>query len=190
MVDGALLYLWPWLERKLTLKAGMPFDHETVIRRYETNCRAQSKAFYSEKAQALREAAGLLDWRRCSGIRNCPSNSGNCQSRDVADFNRLTFSPYSPSQTFVDDKEAAGEMAVSFAGDNEAHKKPLSFGVTGGATVTLKPERIPQDGKYHLFKIGQINVKPGTTVWAYAEGRLGVAVDRLFVPDAKDSQRQ
>ena len=200
IVDGALLYLWPWLERKLTPEAGMPFDHETVIRRYETNCQAQLEAFYSEKAQAWREEGYIYPavHLHVSGANHplaalfrdpkLPEQFRELPSRDVADFNRLTFSPYSPLQNFVGDKEAAGEMAVSFAGDNEAHTKPLSFGVTGGATITLEPERIPQDEKYHLFKIGRINVKPGTTVWAYAEGRLGVNVDRLFVPDAKDIQ--
>ena len=74
-MEGALL-IWPWLERKLTLEAEMPFDHETVIRRYETNCRVQLKAFYSGKCKPCANP-GLLDWRCCSGIRNCPSNSGN-----------------------------------------------------------------------------------------------------------------
>jgi len=68
----------------------------------------------------------------------------------------------------------------------DAHKKLLTFGVTGGATVILKPEEVPQDGKYHVFKIGRINVKQGTAVWACAGGRLGVTVDRLFVPGAQD----
>ena len=67
-------------------------------------------------------------------------------------------------------------------------RRPLSFGATGGATIALKPEEIPQDGKYHLFKIGRINVKQGTAVWAYEDGRLGVPVDRLFVPDTQDTK--
>ena len=192
IVDGALLYLWPWLERKLPPEAGMPFDHETVISRYETNCRAQFKAFYSENAEALREELGfrptLTQLAALFRDPKLPEQFRKLPSRDVADFNRLTFSPYEPPQNFVDDQEAAGGMAVSFMGDKEAHQKPLSFGVTGGATITLEPENIPQDGKYHLFKIGRINVRPGTTVWAYAERKMAVTVDRLFVPDATEIQ--
>jgi len=105
----------------------------------------------------------------------------------------------------VDDKEAAGAMAMAFVGGTDARglivggtdadfKKPLTFGVTGGATVTLKPEEIPQDGKYHLFKIGRINVKTGinerdrTTVWALEGQKLGVNVGWLCVTNASDRQ--
>jgi len=187
IVDIALLYLWPWLEKKLPREAGMPFDHEIVIRRYETNSRAQAKTFFSEQARALREpriarmAALFRELQLPEQFRTLPA-------RDVADFNRLTFTPYAPEQTFVDDKEAAGEMAVCLGENDEVHKKPLSLGATGAATVTLKPEEIPQDGRYHLHKIGRINVKQGTTVWAGEGGRLGVTVERLFVPDAQDAK--
>ncbi len=65
-------------------------------------------------------------------------------------------------KSFVADAEAAGGMAAAFVGDSDdAHKKPLSFGVTGGPTVTLKPEEVPQDGKYHVFKIGRTQCEEG-----------------------------
>jgi hypothetical protein len=186
VVDGALLYLWPWLERRLAAHQTMPLDHQTVIRRYETNWRAQFKAFFSEKAQAVREAkiAGLAALFRDPKL---PEQFRKLPPRDVADFNWLTFSPYSPGrQDFVADAEAAGGMAAAFVGDgDDAHKKPLTFGVTGGATISLKPEEVPQDGKYHVFKIGRTHVKKGTTVWAHASKRMGVNVDRLVVAEAK-----
>lgn len=182
VVDGALLYLWPWLDRRLAADQAMPFDHETVIRRYETSWHGQFKAFFSEKAQAVREPkiARLAALFRDPGL---PELFRRLPPREVADFNWLTFSPYSPGrQEFVADAEAAGGMAASFVGDSDdAHKKPLSFGVTGGPTVTLKLEEVPQDGKYHVFKIGRIHVKKGTTVWAHASRRMGVNVDRLVV---------
>lgn len=187
IVDLALLYLWPWLEKKLPPDAEMPFDREAVLRRYETNGRAQLKAFYSEKAQSLREA-GMTRLLTLFRDPKLPEPFRQLPSRDVADFNRLTFTQYAPNQPFVDDKEAAGEVAASFVGDKEAHQQPLSFGATGAETVTLKPEEIPQDGEYHLFRIGRMHVKPGSAVWAGTGRRLGVTVDRLFVPDAKDAQ--
>ena len=77
---------------------------------------------------------------------------------------------------------------MAFAGDSDdAHKKPLTFGVTGGATLTLKPEEVPQDGKYHVFKIGRTRVKKGTTVWVHASRRMGVNVDRLVVAEGNAS---
>jgi hypothetical protein len=189
VVDGALLYLWPWLDRRLPADQAMPFDHETVIRRYETNWQTQFKALYSEKAHAAREpkiarlAALFRDPRLPEPFQKLPP-------RDVADFNWLTFSPYSPGrQDFVADTEAAGGMAAAFAGDRaDAHQKPLSFGVTGGPTVALKPEQVPQDGKYHVFKIGRTRVKKGTTVWAHASRGMGVNVDRLAL-EANDPTR-
>ena len=187
LVDGALLYLWPWLDRKLAPDQAMPFDHEAVIRRYETNGRAQLKAFFSEKAQAVREpkiaglAALLRDPKLPEPFRRLPT-------REVADFNWLTFSPYTPGrQDIVADADAAGGMAAALVADgDDAHKQPLTFGITGGPTLTLPPEEVPQDGNYHVFKIGPTRVKRGTTAWAHASRRMGVNVDRLVVPEAQD----
>jgi hypothetical protein len=186
IVDGALLYLWPWLERRLPTAAHLPFDHEAVVRRYETESRACLRAFYAEgacraarEAEISRVAALLRDPRLPAPFRDLPA-------RAVADFNRLTFSPYAPCQAFVDDADAAGGMAVCFAGDAEAHNRPLAFGVSGGIDVTLTPETTPQDGKYHLYELGRLSVRPGTLVWAYAPHKLGVTVDRLHVPNADD----
>ena len=197
IVDGALLYLWPWLDRKLPANETMPFDHETLIRRYETNWRAHVNLypswFYSKEGRLAKMAALFRDPKFPEPFRSMPR-------RNIADFNWLTFSEYSPSrQLFVDDKEAAGEMAAKFTSVPDATQaaekvtRPLTFGVTGGATITLKPEEIPQDGKYHLFKIGWINVKKGssiqdggTTVWALEGKKLGVNVAWLCVTNAPD----
>ena len=149
-----------------------------------------------------------------------PEQFRNLPSRDVCDFNWLTFAPWRLSRhQFSDDKEAAGGIAAAvdvatserpsdsvkvvdpafgqtvveeITAPPPAGNQPLTFGVTGGMTVTLKPGEIPQDEKYHLYKIGRITVNPGTTVWVLkgqlAEGqRLGVNVDRLLVTNAADS---
>jgi hypothetical protein len=199
IVDGALLHLWPWLDRKLAANEKMPFDHEKVIRQWETNGLAYTKLqysrVYSEKGVIARMAALFRDPKIPEQLRNLPP-------REAADFNWLTFSPV--GQKIVDDKDAAGGMAAKFtpvqdairaaekqpqlpAGGDDALKKPLTFGVTGGQTVTLKAEEIPQDGKYHLFKIGLVNVRKDTTVWAMDGKRLRVNVDRLFVTNSADS---
>ena len=193
IVDGALLQLWPWLDRKLAANAKMPFDHETLIRRYEANWRAHVKLywhrFYSKAGRIDKLAALFRDPQWPGQFRNLPP-------RDVADFTWLTFSGwYSSPEMFVDDKEAAGEMALAFAGmKDEAHQKPLTFWVSGGAIVTLKPEAIPQDGRYHVYKIGRVNVKKwvsekdrGTIVWAAIEDKkFRVNVGQLCVTNAQD----
>lgn len=207
IVDGALLFLWPWLDRKLAQDAVMPFDHETVVRRYETSWRRHVKLyhsqFYSKEGRIDKLAALFRDPKLPEPFRSMPR-------RDVADFNWLTFSPWYPAhQLFVDDKDAAGEMAATLAtptavqaaaaaaaakeGKAEKHDTAVSFGVARGPTVTLKPEEIPQDGKYHLYKIGRINVKPvrseldkGTYVWALEGRKLGVTVGWLCATNASD----
>lgn len=206
ILDGALLYLWPWLERKLPPGEVMPFDHETVIKRYEKEWRIFVKnrfsRFYSANKLSVNKDGKLLE--RMTGLfRNpkLPEQFKNLPAEDVADFNWLTFSTVRPSQKFVADDEAAGGMAAEPAamsaiqvaekgGDKQTGdsflEKPLCFGATGGPTVTLKPRDVPQDGAYHLHKLGRIRVKPGTVVWALDGKRLGVNVDRVFVPGADD----
>ena len=207
ILDGALLFLWPWLERKLAPEASMPFDHETVISRYEKEWRAFVKGrysrFYTKHELSLNQDGKLLA-RMTGWFRdpNLPEQFRSLPPRHVADFNWLTFSGIRPRQRFVVDDDAAGGMAAEPAGMSriEAAEQgaggteggedagALSFGVTGGATVTLRPEEAPQDGKYHLYRIGRVRVSEGTTVWALDGKRLGVNVDRLFVPNAEDPQ--
>ena len=116
IVDGALLYLWPWLDRRLAADAEMPFDHETVIRRYETNWRAQFKAFFSEKAQAVREARIAAIGRAVPGpetARAIPETAApRCGRFQLAHV--LALLP--GRQDFVADAEAAGGMAAAFVG--------------------------------------------------------------------------
>jgi len=121
-VDGALLYLWPWLERKLAPGEQMPFVHETVIRRYKTNWRAQSKAFYSEQAQVLREAriaklaALFRDPKLPAPFRILPSHN-------VTRF-QLAYLSYSwpDSQTFIADAECHRRDGGRF--DREQRRSP------------------------------------------------------------------
>ena len=209
IVDDALLQLWPWLDRKLAANETMPFDHEAVIRRYEANglvyIGSQYSMYYSRESKQYSKKGRLLE-KMAALYRDpkWPEPFRKAAPRDVADFNWLTFSPFAPSrQTFVDDKDAAGQMAAIFAptvdpiraaekgassiADGELdHRKPVTLGATGGATVTLGPDEIPQDGKFHVYKIGPIAVKKATTVWALDGRKLGVNVDRLCVANAAD----
>jgi hypothetical protein len=214
-VDGALLFLWSWLQRKLPLGMAMPLDKETVIRRYEAGWRAHKwyHRWYSEdKDSRWQNPDGKLRQRMVALFRDprLPEAFRTLPPRDVADFNWLTFSPITPRQKFVADPDAAGGMAAEptslsamlaaeqgAPAEAKAEVRPartLTFGVTGGPTVTLKPDQIPQDGAYHLHKIGRVTIREdstpgapsGTTVWALEGRKLGVCVDRLYVPDARD----
>lgn len=212
-VDGALLFLWPWLERKLPAGAAMPFDKETVICRYDAAWRAHGwyHRWYTEnKDPRWQNPDGKLRQRMVALFRDArlPEPFRARPRRDVADFNWLTFSQVTPRQKFVADPDAAGGMAAEPTGlsamlaaeegapaDGRAdvrHALTLTFGATGGPTLTLAAGQIPQDGAYHLYKIGRVTIREGTapgapsgtTVWALEGRKLGVCVDRLYVPDA------
>jgi len=214
-VDGALLFLWPSLERKLPCDAAMPFDNEEAIRRYEAAWRAPGwyhRWYTEDKDSRWQNPDGKLRERMVALFRNpqLPERFRGLPARSVADFNWLTFSPYTPSQKFVADPAAVGGMAAEPAdlsailaaeegapsadGVDANPKRTLTFGVTGGPTITLTPDQIPQDGAYHLYKIGRVTIREGsspgapsgTTVWAMEGRKLGVCVDRLYVPEAAD----
>lgn len=206
-LDGALLYLWPWLERKEPL----PFDHETVIDRYERGWNALISSRYSRvytKDKNSFNADGKLLERMLGLFRDqqLPEQFRDRSPRDIADFNWLTFSQITPRQMFIPDPEAVGGMTATFTtrnriqraeeggtaaeiGATEQHRKPLVFGtgiskrLNDKVTIEIPPDEIPQDGKYHLYSIGRITVREDMMIWALEGGRLGVNVDRVFDPE-------
>jgi hypothetical protein len=213
--DGAMLFLWPWLERKLPSGTAMPFDKETVIRRYESAWRAHRwyhRWYTEDNDKRWQNPDGKLRERMVALFRDpqLPERFRGLPQAKVADFNWLTFSPITPRQKFVADPDAAGGMTAEPAGlsamlaaeegtpstgrTEALSTHTLTFGVTGGPAITLKPVEISQDGKYHLYRIGRVTIREGsapgapsgTTVWALEGRKLGVCVDRLYVPDSAD----
>ncbi len=213
VVDSALLHLWPWLERKLPAGEKMPFDHAELVQRYsaawDMYVRNWYHTFYTHNLYTFESKGDAANARRLKervvGLfkdPGLPEPFRDLPSRDVADFHWLTFSPITPRMLMVDDDDAAGGMAAmptkagaieaaeeggDKGGDGtEAYGKPVVFGVRGGPTVTLKPGEVPQDGKFHLFRIGRVNVRKNTMVWALEGKLLGVNVGRLAVPRSGD----
>jgi hypothetical protein len=212
-LDGALLFLWPWLERSLPAFETMPFNRDALIQRYERGWNALVSSRYSRiytQDKNSFNADGRMLQRMLSLFRHSqlPEQFRELPPRDVADFNWLTFSQITPRQNFIPDPDAVGGMTAAFTvrnhiqraeeggtatetSDAEQHRKPLVFGtgigrsLTDKTTIKVLPEDIPQDGKYHLYHLGRIRVQKGTTVWALEGGRLGVNVDRVFDSEAK-----
>ena len=215
-LDGALLFLWPWLEHELPAGETMPFDRAALIQRYERGWKALVSSRYSRiytQDKNSFNADGKMLQRMLSLFRDSqlPKQFRDLPPRDVADFNWLTFSQITPRQKFIPDDEAVGGMTATFTvrnriqraeeggtatetGKAEQHRKPLVFGtgigkrLTDKKTITIPPEDIPKDGKYHLYHLGRIHVQEGTTVWALEGGRLGVNVDRVFDPAARTAK--
>ena len=215
-LDGALLFLWPWLEHELPAGETMPFDRAALIQRYERGWKVLVSSRYSRiytQDKNSFNADGKMLPRMLSLFRDSqlPEQFRDLPPRDVADFNWLTFSQITPRQKFIPDDEAVGGMTATFTvrnriqraeeggtatetGKAEQHRKPLVFGtgigkrLTDKKTITIPPEDIPKDGKYHLYHLGRIHVQEGTTVWALEGGRLGVNVDRVFDPAARTAK--
>ena len=212
-LDGALLYLWPWLERKEPL----PFNRETIIQRYERGWNALVRSRYSRiytKDKNSFNADGKMLDRMFRLFRDpqLPEQFRHLPLSDIADFNWLTFSQITPRQKFVPDPEAVGGMTATFTVRNriqraeeggtatettaaEQHRKPLIFGtgigkrLTDKTTIKIPPEKIPQDGRYHLHPLGRITVREDTLIWALEGGRLGVNIDRIYdTEDPKANQ--
>ena len=68
----------------------------------------------------------------------------------------------------------------------------LNFGVYDGArkvfgpSLEVKGAAVPQDGKYHWYRIGRFPVTNGVLVWAHWTWYISVHLDRAFdaaVPD-------
>ena len=140
-LDAALLYLWPWLERKLPAGKTLPFDREAVIQRYERGWQALVSSRYSRvytRDKNSLNADGRLLERMVGLFRDSqlPEQFRDLPPRDVADFNWLTFSQIRPRQKFVPDDEAAGRMTATFT-----ERKPNPKG--GGGWRRARSRREP-----------------------------------------------
>lgn len=229
IVDSALLYLWPWLERGLPDGQAMPFDPEQLVQRFELGWRNYQRhwhsRFYAAGDPHSLNHDGKHKERLIALFREpqVPEPFRDRPRADVADFNWLTFSHIRPRQKFVPDDDAVGGMAAEptglsamlaaedgapLEGAEDAPPPPskLVVGVTGGPTRTIPPEEIHQDGQFHLYRIGRMEVRPttfprpvpeggdwrrhgwgaryGTLVWALDGQKLGVVVDRVYDPEA------
>ena len=210
VLDTALLYLWPWLERTLPDNQALPFDHEQIVKRFEAEWAVCEKHWYNRytrKGHFLSHNKDGMRLERLAALFRDPQLPGRFRGlprQDVADFNAwLTFPIYQPRQHFLPDEDAVGGMTATLGARSTiqaaeegggaaeqaipaVYREPVTFGVTGGATITLKSNEIPGDEKYHLYGVGSFEIRPGTMVWALKGRRMGVAVDRLYVPKPDD----
>jgi hypothetical protein len=124
-------------------------------------------------------------------LRDLPAGS-------VVDFNWPDFTEGmmngKPMATLTADPDAAGGKAIVYTGNGpEDHKRPLNFGVYDGdrkvfgPSLEVKGPYVPQDGKYHWYRIGRFPVANGVLVWAHWSWFISVHLDRAFDPAALDT---
>jgi len=188
-----LLDRWPDLERKLPANAKMPWDRESLTRRYETNSIAQLTAFHSKKFQDKRRPK-IEKMMALYRDPQLPEQFRGLPSRQVWDFNWTTFPCWPCSLQLEADSDAAGGYAIPSNNYSDA----LVFGIginpfeqaPGEKAVAysmsrLKPVEAPQDGKYHLYKIGRANVGKYTVISACGNE---IPIGRAYNPESGDNQ--
>lgn len=197
-VDAALLNLWEHLQRRLPPGATWPFDHEAVLKRYEAERYAVLEFYRSPVTKLAGEAEIAREIEKLrAGTVPLPEALRNLPQGSVMDFTWTDFSEGfmngKPMATLTPDAQAAGGKAIVYTGNGpEDHKKPLNFGVYDGdrkvfgPSVEIKSADLPQDGKYHWYRIGRFPVTNGVLVWAHWTWYISAHLDRAFdaaVPD-------
>lgn len=193
-VDSALLNLWGHLQRRLPSGTKLPFDREEVLKRYEANRNAQVEAVRTAVTLAGGKAEVAKEMERLrAGALPLPEQFRDLPPGNVWDFAWPTFAEWGQVRRLVADPEATGGKALQYTSDNpKDHEPPISFGVYDnprrvfGPSVTLKGKDVPQDEKYHWYKIGRFPVTNGVIVWAHWTWYLGVSLDRACDPAASD----
>ena len=167
-VDYALLFMWERLRGAWPAGAAIPWDKQQVLARYEANKTALLRFYHGGDglAQQLTNMANDLRLFRAMPIALPEQFRG----KRVVDLLWPDFAV----RARVDDPEATGGVAIRLGPDPKRadfHDRPLAMGVYDsaerkfGPALTIKKEDLPQDGKYHLYKIGSWPVTEKSYVW-------------------------
>ncbi|MFZ4599412.1 MAG: hypothetical protein ACOYNN_12270 [Terrimicrobiaceae bacterium] len=202
----------------------MPFDYEKLLDRFQVGWKNYDDHWFNRwyRAGQGNNNDGKNLQRQLDLFRNrtkLPAVLAAIPSDQVIAFDWLTFSQVKPSQEFVADEDAfggvaaqrsvpsavvmaeEGSKALSSSTTHDPNTNGIQLGVDGGPTVTLKRDALPKDGKFHIYRIGPVHLKPtilpkpgveailpqmGTMIWALEGMRLGVFVDRVFQENTED----
>ena len=195
-VDAGLCHMWSDLTRSSPPEQ-LPFPREFLVARYEKYrleqleaCRTaatlpRAKASLSEEMARLRAADIPL-----------PEQFSTLAPGSFRDFTWSSFRGSGQHCRVVADPDAAGGKTLQYTGAGpEDHQRPLGFGVYDGVrrvfgpSQTLQGADVPQDEKYHWYKIGRFPVTNGVRLWAHWTWLLSVDLDRVYDPAAQDHDR-
>lgn len=185
-VDYASLFLWEKLSGDGEAK--WPPDKQRVLARYEANKAAVLRLYYGGEKLAAQLQSLESDLRLLKALPlPLPAE---LRGRQVVDFVGADL----PAAARVSDPEATCGVACRLgprAGAPDFHDRPLAMGLYDaagrkfGPALTLKPEDVPQDGKYHLYKLGSFAVGERTYVWFHWSWLLQVYLTRAYQPPAE-----
>lgn len=148
-----------------------PFKRKETVDRYEAVAKASGLFFgpaMIAQLDILRDPPPL------------PAPLKDVRADQITEFFWPDFLHY--ENELVDDPDAAAGRALRLI----TGILPYSMGVydktnkVAGPRLILNEENIPQDEKYHLYKIGRFRVAPGTYVWTNPSWCLGTYIDRAY----------
>jgi hypothetical protein len=165
-LDYGLLNFWGEYASK------MPFSKKELlerIRRIETEA-INNMCFANEKAQKISRVNDFLDGEAIEA--EIPAE---VKGTYIYDFKYNSFYIHQGVTRLVNDPDALGGKAMEIIEDREAfHVLPFTAGIyvssnepKHGPQLELKAEDIPQDEKFHLYKIGQWPLVRRTMIWAH-----------------------
>lgn len=197
VVDAGLCHMWEDLTRYLPAESRLPFDRESLVERYEKYRLEQIEA-WRVGAGVTRAKAALADEmaRFRAGSIPLPEQFRKLKPAHLRDFTWPSFRTHGQRTRVVADAEAAGGRALQYAGTGpKDHERPVNFGVYDGPkkkfgpSRTLKGDEVPQDEKYHWYKVGRFAVTNGTLLWAHWTWLLSVDLDRVYDATEQDHSR-
>lgn len=180
--DSALLDNWQKLTWKLAPGSAMPFDRDEVIARIESRAEPVMTGLGHPPAKqktawvkSLTERLRLWRSTRISQINRGAAAELPEPFRSLPPDRVMQFlHPSLGEGVIVPDPEAAGAKAFRVRDTSAtAHAAAPVFGLYDqmrkeqGPTLTIAKGDIPQDGKFHLYKVGRWRVLPGTRVWGH-----------------------
>ena len=166
-LDYGLLNFWGEYASK------MPFSKKELlerIRRIETEA-INNMCFANEKAQKISRVNDFLDGEAIEA--EIPAE---VKGTYIYDFKYNSFYIHQGVTRLVNDPDALGGKAMEIIEDREAfHVLPFTAGIYNatvdpeavGATLVLNAENIPQDEKFHLYKVGHRYLVSGSRIWAH-----------------------
>ncbi len=196
-VDAGLGHMWDDLTRNLPAERKPPFERKFLLDRYESYRLEQLEA--CRPADALprlkSELAEELARLRAAELP-LPAQFGNLAPGSYRDFTWPGFRASGDRTRVVADPDAAGGKALQYTGEGpQDHQRPLGFGVYDGPrrvfgpSLTLQGADVPQDEKYHWYKVGRFAVTDGTRLWAHWTWLLSVPLDRVYNPAEQNHER-
>jgi hypothetical protein len=104
-------------------------------------------------------------------------------------------SDFYPGNLIVADSAAAGGKSLRLRDTSvQGHGSPPVFGLFDedrnerGPTLTIAKEDIPQDGLFHLYKVGRWRILPGTRLWGHKSWLVScLELENAYSPPGPDA---